>query len=549
MHARWARFSRNLLRLITVAMVCLAMVPKAHTERFVFESHDGERPREADAVMQMLRQELRVTDFQADPAVLTKRLQDHAFSEGIAHAAYKPEVFEKDVTAGVDAWSNADFANAAQRLTAAIASARENPLMLAREPRSRAAMMRALLRTSLASKRQAEELLKKGSVRGLRPEQFNKLVADVLERRDAAMMELLRSFGEDAVTVEEYGAEAADLFREVRTKLRAGGSGQLLVTSNAKNLTLYLNERVMPGLAGTVISKMLPGEYRVLMQAPDHDTREYKVTVEPNTLARLDIQTIADGELVTGKWVGLSYGTQATEGVNVAALVSLQPQHSEVVTVRMLPQGHSVVVAGAKYEVPSGKLICRGSVALDRDVLVTKTNGDRLRQLVTFLRGRGDEPLHAVTVEQDNRDVMPVASSSKAGPQKRPLVEPAAPVAAAADDAAGDDAQENAPLRAAHSSHVGSKLLVAGGVATMIGGGVLLAIDEDPSKGGPVKPTYRETTLPGIVTLSAGAVLTGVGLWLWLRDDGSSAAATANRSLPIVAVGHDQVFLGWSGAF
>lgn len=79
---------------------------------------------------------------------------------------------------------------------------------------------------------------------------------------------------------------------------------------------------------------------------------------------------------------------------------------------------------------------------------------------------------------------MLVAASSKAPPQKRPLV---APVVTAADAATGDDAQETAPLRAAHSSHVGAKLLVAGGVATMIGGGVLLLIDEDPSKGGPVE--------------------------------------------------------------
>ncbi len=513
-------------------------------ERFLFEAYDGERPREAEAIMQVLRQGLQATELEANPTILTQRLHSHVYSNGIADAEYKPEVFEKDVTAGMDAWSNADFDIATQRLTTAIARARANPLMLVREPRCRATMMRALLRTALASKRQAEQLVKQGSVRGMRQEQFAGLVTELRERQDSAMRELIRSFGDEAITATEYGAEAANLFSDVKVKIYEADGGQLLVTSNAKNLTLYLNERVVPGFAGTMISKLRPGEYRVLMQAPNRDVREYRINVEPNTLARLDIQTVADAALVTGKWVGFLHTTKEVEGATAAALVKMQPQHTEVVTLRILPQVRSIVVVATKYQTATGQLLLRGSITLDRDALRSKNNADRLRQLVIFLRWNGDDSSKAVTIEKGKKVEIPTKPSIE-----EPVAPmPAPPPAETASYAAKPSGRQLVP----RPSHVGAKVLVVGGVVTMIGGGVLLAIDEDPNNGsGKVEPTYRESTMAGIVTLSAGTVIAGLGLWLWLRNDAAPVRtlSATSRSTPIVAVSHDQLVLGWSGGF
>ena len=72
------------------------------------------------------------------------------------------------------------------------------------------------------------------------------------------------------------------------------------------------------------------------------------------------------------------------EGAMAAALVKLQPQHTEVVTIRILPQVRSVVVVATKYQTTTGRLVRRGSITLDRDALKSKNNADRLRQLVVF---------------------------------------------------------------------------------------------------------------------------------------------------------------------
>jgi hypothetical protein len=39
-------------------------------------------------------------------------------------------------------------------------------------------------------------------------------------------------------------------------------------------------------------------------------------------------------------------------------------------------------------------------------------------------------------------------------------------------------------------------------------------------------PFYRDTTLPGIVAIAGGAVLAGVGAYLYWRSPGSSATAS-----------------------
>lgn len=534
---------------IVLSMSCAMLISHANAERYVFESYEANRPREAGAVMQMLRQQMSNTDFVSDPQLLTKKLAAHLFRPGVTDAAYDAERFEADVRAGMTAWSEADFGKAGDLLARAVQRCRANPMTLIRETKARSTMLRALLRLGLASRRQAAELLRQLPKASDREQvKINQRIRTVTERHDAAFAEIVRSYGRNAVTLDEFGAEAADQFHEAVSALTRKGVGQLLVTASDATLTLYLNEQLESNLLGHVRANLAPGIYRVLAQARNRETREYTVEVTENGLAYLDIQVAADGALATGEWVGFSdiASTGATEGVLATELLKLDLQQSEVVLIRVTPKKSAVIVVGAKYEVSTSRLICRGVVELDNAVLVTKTNGDRLRQLVTFLRGRGDDELHAVIVEQDTR-TRAAAGVSEPGSEPRQLVA-AQPVVAVVPDRprVANPASRDA------SSSLGPKLLVAGGVALMVGGGVLFAIDEDDNPGsGPVQPTYRDTALPGVIALSAGAVITGVGLWLWLRDDGSSHNATASRrrALPLVAVDHDQVFLGWHGAF
>lgn len=102
------------------------------------------------------------------------------------------------------------------------------------------------------------------------------------------------------------------------------------------------------------------------------------------------------------------------------------------------------------------------------------------------------------------------------------------------------------------ASHFGAKLLVAGGLALVVTGGVLVAIDQDEvtNPGQVVSPTYRDTAPAGVVSAAVGASVIGIGLWLWLREPSTPAASAAlRRSRPLVGLQGDQVVLGWAGSF
>lgn len=97
------------------------------------------------------------------------------------------------------------------------------------------------------------------------------------------------------------------------------------------------------------------------------------------------------------------------------------------------------------------------------------------------------------------------------------------------------------------SSGLLPKVMVGVGVAAIVAGGVVFALDEDKTifetkAEKDADPTYREWALPGIATMAAGAVITGVGGYLWWRS-GSSATK------PTVATTAQGVTLGLAGTF
>jgi hypothetical protein len=83
--------------------------------------------------------------------------------------------------------------------------------------------------------------------------------------------------------------------------------------------------------------------------------------------------------------------------------------------------------------------------------------------------------------------------------------------------------------------------LVGAGALALVGGVVMIAIDEDPNPIGVQSPTYRDTATIGTVVGIAGAAALGVGLYLWITDKPSSQ--------PIAAVSRDGAVVGWAGRF
>ncbi len=96
-----------------------------------------------------------------------------------------------------------------------------------------------------------------------------------------------------------------------------------------------------------------------------------------------------------------------------------------------------------------------------------------------------------------------------------------------------------------HDGHQRSRiipltLLGVGGVA-LIGGAVLIAVDQDPVPSAP--PTIHNTAPTGTVLVATGLIVGGVGAYLmWFRS-------TKATSTPVAAFTRDTAYIGWLGRF
>jgi hypothetical protein len=121
--------------------------------------------------------------------------------------------------------------------------------------------------------------------------------------------------------------------------------------------------------------------------------------------------------------------------------------------------------------------------------------------------------------------VLPVAATGSA-PLPAPLVQPDAPPPASEQ---------------ASSRRMLPYGLIGAGALGVVGGLVMIGIDEDPTPHGVQRPTYRDTATPGAVLAIAGAAAIGAGVYLWLAD--------RRGSHPVAAVSSDSAVVGWAGRF
>jgi hypothetical protein len=83
--------------------------------------------------------------------------------------------------------------------------------------------------------------------------------------------------------------------------------------------------------------------------------------------------------------------------------------------------------------------------------------------------------------------------------------------------------------------------LIGGGAALLVTGGVMLALNGEPSKTGVQSPTYRDWGPPAYTMLATGAVAVGVGAYLWFHGN--------HKSAPVAAVSPGGAVFGWTGRF
>jgi hypothetical protein len=102
-------------------------------------------------------------------------------------------------------------------------------------------------------------------------------------------------------------------------------------------------------------------------------------------------------------------------------------------------------------------------------------------------------------------------------------------------------AETTTTVRHGRSPLLGGLVMGLGGAALAAGIALYLTSEEDTGE----KLYYRDTKALGIGLTAGGAVVAGLGVWLWLRARGSDETTSA----PVVSITHNGGMLGWTRAF
>jgi hypothetical protein len=489
----------------------------ARAERIAIESYVGKRPADADRVVRRIRTVFARHGFTVQPAALARLFRAHAFQPGVVSPSFAKRL-QSNTEEGENAFMNEDFNGAAKILGALIEEMRRNPLVVARDPESRALAFRSLLSYALASGRQAVAALASGDADRL------DVARDAVRRRDAAMAELIRSFPARVLTTKEHGHEAELLYKRCLDELDSAGRGRLTVTVSDRNAVIYVNE-LAQGPARVALGGLPPGVYRVLVQLPTEEAREYDVEVTANQEARLDIDWDLDSMLVVNAaWVGFSYPTEQEHAFEARFVRDIVYQHTNATLAATVTvarsHGHPAIV-GTIYAVKSGRLV-RSSMA----ELTGKHDEEAIEHLVGCLLAEQTSGCLVV----DHPEYTPPPAASHDDRLRSP--QPSEPRAHVTPASPGEP----------DSAYLWPGIAIGAGIASAAIGGFLQATTPDV-EGTQPRHIYGNA---GISLLVGGGLATLGGLY-WLYHEGTTRRDAS--AAPIVAITPSTALVGWRAVF
>ncbi len=453
--------SRVVVVACVVAIVALAR-GRASGEGIVLESYTGERPADAARLLGPVLEELSRKKFTAGDGVARKFDTQVSRPSRSAHAL--PADFAAQVDRGFKAWVGGDFDQSIKILVPLVERAHANSGQFAMEPSYREPMQKALIALSLAQQR----------------------IGDPSAMR-ATMSELVRSFPEAQISRAVYGPDAATAFAGVKKELDTQAKGKLDVKLADDAGIVFIDEAYRA--VGSTTAELIPGEYRVIVMVNKQPSRAHLATVKANETTVVQIDAAFDIAVQTVGYTGLTYATandrEAREAGH-AAQFARAVGASAVAVVGIDDVRGKAAVVGSLVSLQSGREIRRASIPLDPD-----PSNDRLAALARFLAG--EEPAPGLDVQ----------------------------FASAADNTRGGDRDGGGHQDASTSSRWGGWRWITGvlGVGGLVTGGVLVALDgtcsKDPPAGQPCNDLYATAT-PGYAALGAGAVLTGISIYLFV---------------------------------
>ncbi len=466
------------MRSLLVAVAALFVPVTAAAEDdlgIVLESYTGTRPAEASTVLRPMLRELAKRGFVAGADAVGQRIEARVSRPAVS-AQGLPADFAEKIELGHRAWIAGTFDQAVSILGPLVDAAHANSGAFAKNPGVRERLQKAMIALALAHQRRG----------------------DTTTARET-LAELLRSFPDAQVTKGTYGPDAATLFEQTKKEHAAAPRGRLLVKLANESSEVFINERLER--KGTTVKELAPGEYRVIVQLGDRQSRTHVVTIKAKDEITLTVDLALDAVVHSSPdWSGFEFPTaeeRETSEAPYAAKLAKAVGGAGVVVVGFDEVRGRPAIVGSLVSLVNGREIRRASLALE-----PTPSEDRLRSLAKFLAGEVATADIDVQLAGEPGTIAPLTGTGRT------------------DGAA-----------ATPSGRWGGWMAITGimAIGGLGAGAVLLAYDGRCKDGSsdPNCPDVYNNTGPGWATLGAGAVMAGITIYLFVTRNPARPATSA----------------------
>jgi hypothetical protein len=452
--ARGARWSGA-----AVVAALLGAAAPAAAQDIVIESYGGARPGQAAELLGPLRAELSSRGYLVG-GELAERIEARVSRSGAGLAAAQASDARKFVDSGYRQYVDGRYELAIAETMRGLELLRSRPAHLARHQDLRDVMFNGLVHVASSHQRTGN-----------------------LREATAAMAELLRTFPDREISRARYAPDVNELYRNVKQDLETQGTGRLRLEVDDSRTVVFVNERYA-GVGKTTVSDLYAGRYRVYVQQGERPGRLHEVEVEAGSEAVLSVSWELDAALATDAgYAGLEYADEAArqrEEARHAVRLARAVKAGGVTVIGIQEVDGKRSIVGTVLSLDTGRSIRSGALAIEP----VEPSAEKLRALARYLAGEDDaDGMFALAVTGDG-------GGGATGPEDRGGARPV---------------------------RVWKWVALVGGVGGIAGGATLIAIHA-PEAEGERDEVVRDTMVPGIITLSAGVALTGVGIYLFLRD-------------------------------
>ncbi|HKE17346.1 MAG TPA: hypothetical protein VKB80_20870, partial [Kofleriaceae bacterium] len=443
---------------LVVAPRAVAAAPGS--EPIVLEAHGGPRPADADRLLRPVLAELARSGFTGPPAV-AQRIDGSLSRPAASLADERAAEAVRIIESGYKLFLSGKFDRAAEEIERGLRVLHAAPAALVgKNDDRRDAVMRGLIGLALSHKRRGRTT-----------------------QAAEAMKELVRSFPDRELSYKDYGPEPHELFDAVRRDLDREGKGSIAVDLDDDRTVVFIDEHYVN--SGDVkIPDLYPGTYRLFLQQGNRFGRVHDVVVEAGSTTAVSLSWQLDAVLHTDGGVALVFDDEAArremEPRFAVRLARALGAPSVVVLGIRENRGRRSVV-GAFYAADSTRPLRSGAVAVEPVV----PGVERFEALARLLAGDDEAAaLVAPLGDEARKAPVPAAAREHRDTGGRPLM-------------------------------VWKWLTLGVGLGAVAGGVTLYAADNG---GGSRDQFERNTRSTGIAIASAGAALTGLGIYFFFRD-------------------------------